>query len=540
MAGQAVTSRTSKGPATETTSLLRPDEDFESLLRDASNEVQDDESENTVSVGALLSVLLIGVFISQADTSLVLATSASIASEFNDFENASWLISSYMLAMCVAQPLFGKLSDIFGRKAMLQVSGICQSMVQLIAARAVQGIGGAGMVCLVSILITDIAPLIEVASYRSYINVVQTVGRSAGGAIGGVLADTIGWRRTLAGQAPITAVGIILIAWKLNLPPRATQGTRPDKDLIKAKLRRIDFAGALSLSTTMLPFLLLLDAGGQKFSWLSLPTGILTAIGLLSGIVFVVAERRWASEPIFPLHLLANSSVLVSYLGIAMQNASQTAIMFLTPLYFQVTQGASAGQAGVYMVPPIIGNMVGGLLTGMLIKRYGRTKWLLISSAVSASLCFTLLICLWHGDTPSWQSIFIFPGGFATAMAHSVIFVIVASSVSEEYMAIAGSGLYLSGSVGGVAGICGVSATFQSGVKRGLLRHLEGSGLPDSSKISKRVLEDVTTIWNLPDSVRELVIRGYVDGFQTSFAVCLGIACICLVLALASREKRLS
>ena len=158
--------------------------------------------------------------------------------------------------------------------------------------------------------------------------------------------------------------------------------------------------------------------------------------------------------------------------------------MFLTPLYFQVTQGATAGQAGIYMISPILGNMVGGLLTGMLIKHYGRTKWLLVTSALSAGLCFTLLICLWHGDTPSWQSIFIFPGGFATAVAHSVIFVVVATSVSNKDMAIAGSGLYLSGSVGGVAGICGVSATFQSSVRKGLRRHLEGAGVPDSGEVS--------------------------------------------------------
>lgn len=160
--------------------------------------------------------------------------------------------------------------------------------------------------------------------------------------------------------------------------------------------------------------------------------------------------------------------------------------MFLTPLYFQVTQGATAGQAGIYMVPPIIGNMVGGLLAGLLIKRYGRTKWLLIASAASAALCFTLLICLWHGETPGWQSVFIFPGGFATAISHSVLFVAVASSVQEKDVAIAGSGLYLSGSVGGVAGISGVSATFQASAFKGLMRHLEGGGVTDSKKASER------------------------------------------------------
>lgn len=149
--------------------------------------------------------MCLGVFISQADTSLVLATYGKISSEFNDLESGSWLLSSYMLAMCISQPLFGKLSDIFGRKKCLQVaytlfaigtagSGLGRSMSQIIVARAVQGAGGAGMVCMVSILLTDLLPFHEVAVYRSYVNVVQTVGRSCGGAIGGLLASTVGWR----------------------------------------------------------------------------------------------------------------------------------------------------------------------------------------------------------------------------------------------------------------------------------------------------------------------------------------------------------
>jgi MFS family permease len=146
-----------------------------------------------------------GVFISQADTSLVLATYGKISSEFHDLESGSWLLSSYMLAMCISQPLFGKLSDIFGRKSCLQVayilftigtigSGLGRSMAQIIAARTIQGAGGAGMVCMVSILLTDLLPFHEVALYRSYVNVVQTVGRSCGGMLGGFLASTIGWR----------------------------------------------------------------------------------------------------------------------------------------------------------------------------------------------------------------------------------------------------------------------------------------------------------------------------------------------------------
>ena len=156
-------------------------------------------------VYAALSVLLIGVFISQTDYSLVLATYGHIGSEFNELDSGSWIISAYVLAGCVAQPLYGKLSGIFGRKTCLQASyvlfvlgtagsGLGRNMVQVIASRAIQGAGGAGMVSMVSIIITDLVPIHEVASLRSYVNVLQTTGRSSGGVIGGLLTQTLGWR----------------------------------------------------------------------------------------------------------------------------------------------------------------------------------------------------------------------------------------------------------------------------------------------------------------------------------------------------------
>ena len=152
-----------------------------------------------------ISVLLLGVFISQTDQSFVLATYGAISSEFDDLGSGSWLISAYILASCVAQPLYGKMSDIYGRKACLQaayilftvgttISGIGQSMGQVIAGRAIQGAGGAGMVSMVQIIITDLVPLNEVASLWGYTNILQTTGRSCGGFLGGLLTQTLGWR----------------------------------------------------------------------------------------------------------------------------------------------------------------------------------------------------------------------------------------------------------------------------------------------------------------------------------------------------------
>lgn len=165
----------------------------------------DDNKPKATGVYTTLSVLLLGVFVSQIDQSFVLATYGAVSSEFNDLGSGPWLISAYILAQCVAQPLYGKLSDIYGRKICLQASyvlfaigtagsGLGMSMGQVIAFRAVQGAGGAGMGSMVSIIIADLVPLREVATYWSYVNILQTTGRSAGGFLGGLLTQTLGWR----------------------------------------------------------------------------------------------------------------------------------------------------------------------------------------------------------------------------------------------------------------------------------------------------------------------------------------------------------
>ncbi|MCJ1226965.1 hypothetical protein MMC12_003620, partial [Toensbergia leucococca] len=178
----------------------------EEARSNASEAIKEDVNAKSVKgIAGVISVLILGVFIANADTSIVLATYGSISSEIGNLDDASWLVVTYTLAMCAVQPTYGKLSDVYGRKSTLitaytffaigcALSGVGTSMWQVIVGRAVAGIGGAGMTSLVSVLIADKVPLRDVATWRGYVNVAATVGRSAGGPFGGYLADTIGWR----------------------------------------------------------------------------------------------------------------------------------------------------------------------------------------------------------------------------------------------------------------------------------------------------------------------------------------------------------
>lgn len=211
-------------------------------------------------------------------------------------------------------------------------------MPQIIAARAIQGCGGAGMVCMVAILLTDLVPVHELAVYRSYINVIQTVGRSCGGAFGGFLAQTIGWRwcvdtgsllvstnitcRAFSGQGPLLLVAFWLVERWL---PNTRQGSADTRSTWE-KFQRIDIGGTISLSLNIALALLILDMGGQKVPWNHPLIISAAAIAFASGIVFVLIEKYWAREPVFPLRLMTKYSVANSYTLIGLQNLTQTAV----------------------------------------------------------------------------------------------------------------------------------------------------------------------------------------------------------------------
>ena len=158
--------------------------------------------------------------------------------------------------------------------------------------------------------------------------------------------------------------------------------------------------------------------------------------------------------------------------------------MFTIPMYFQVTKKVTTGEAGAFMVPSVVGNTCGGLLTGFVIKRYGGYKLPTILASLSSVLCFTLLLIFWRGNTPVWQSLFVFPGGFGTGVAHSAVFVGLAAAIDTRDMAIASSGFYLAASVGSVAGIATASALFTARLRAELPSVLSKIDIPHRSHVS--------------------------------------------------------
>lgn len=301
--------------------------------------------------------LTIGVLLSAADQTIIVSSYGRIGSELDALNSTSWIATAYFLTLTSFQPLYGKLSDIFGRKACLLWAylifglgclfcGLARNMNELIAARAFAGIGGGGMTTVVSILLSDAVPLRERGKWQGYINIIYATGAGTGAPLGGILADSIGWRWAFLGQAPLCLVAFAAVSILLKLPPQ-------DQAHWKEKLRRIDFLGAIVLICAIFSLLLALDRG-SNVSWKATITIVSLSLSIPLFALFVFVEMKVAKNPFAPGHIIFHRSLFACYLCNFFAFGGWLAALFYIPLYFQAVDGLSATQAGVRLIPGII------------------------------------------------------------------------------------------------------------------------------------------------------------------------------------------
>jgi predicted MFS family arabinose efflux permease len=348
-----------------------------------------------------------------------------------------------------------------------------------------------------------------VASWRSYVNIVATTGRSVGGPLGGWMADTIGWRWSFLGQIPLSGIAMVLIG--ITLPSRS--GEDLDNGARRSKLARIDFKGATFMMLSILGFLLPLEIGGDRVPWVS-PTIIALLVGAcVFGLLFLAVEGWVAREPMVPLILLRQRDVVVASFVMLCQCAAQTSLMFAVPLYFQVTSNVSNSVAGAHLVPAVVGNALGGLISGAVINRTGRYKLLVLIATLAASVGYLLLILRWHGNTNWFESLYIFPCGFAMGIVQSALFISMQAGIEPVFAAIAASVLYLAQPIGNVAGLAVASAVLQGTFKQGLDQRLENFGIGGEAKRKtiEHAVSDVHYIDEVGSQIAKAIVGSYIE-----------------------------
>ncbi|KAK9770444.1 putative Arylsulfatase [Seiridium cardinale] len=402
---------------------------------------------------------------------------------------ACWIFISYLLSGVATQTLYAKLSDVYGRKWLLvfcyalfaiglTIIGLAQSMWQVILGRAISGSGGSGMASIGLVLVTDLIPLREVATWHGCMNIINTTGRSLGGPVGGWLADQVGWRWSFLGQAPLFVIAIISCLLAI---PNTRRASAPQDQTSANKVNlliRIDIVGILLLGLSILVLMLPLELGGVKIPWQHPAIFVFFGLGAVLLSLFLATEAWWAPNPVFPIRMLKNREILACYLVIGLLAAAQTALVFSVPLYFQVTQRVSNTIAGVHLFPAVFGNAVGGLAAGRIIKR-----------------------------------------GLGAGMGNTAVFVSINAIVEPAHKAVAASGLYLSMPIGMITGIAVTSALMLEVMQKHLAEGLVklGLSLVERQEVISKAAENVEYIYKLQGPVADAVARAYVDGLRWGY-----------------------
>lgn len=523
---------------------------------DGSSLEQQESSEDTsalwaglpeVKMSSLFPALAIGVFLSAADQTIIVSSYGKIGSELNALNQTSWIATAYFLTLTSFQPLYGKLSDIFGRKSCLLTGyaifgigcllcGLAQDINQLIAARALAGIGGGGMTTVVSILLSDIVPLRERGQWQGYINIIYALGASSGAPLGGLLADSLGWRWSFLAQTPMCIVAFVAVSFALNLPMQ-------DDTNWKQKLHRIDFLGAGMLIGAVFTMLLALDRG-SNVSWRANITLISLGISAFLWIAFIFVEIKIAKEPFAPGHIIFHRSMFACYLCNFFSFGGWLAGQFYIPLYFQAVDKTSATGAGLRLIPSICCGVTGSMLSGIYMRKTGKFYWLTV-------ICYT---CLTIGMT----SIFLLSGvvtnstigiilsmclnALSNGAAVTTTLIGLIANSSRDDQAIATACSYLFRSLGSVFGVSISATVANQSLRTSLAAELPKLGLPEfkALEIAEKVRESLAYLKTLDPDVRQVVTDCYERSISACFAVQIGIVAGAAVSAWFIREKALS
>src|SRR5262245_27768473 len=400
-------------------------------------------------IGILASVLL-GTLLAALDQTIVGTAMPRIIAQLQGLDRYAWVFTAYMLAETAGMPIWGKLSDLYGRKwfylgsiALFLVgsllSGAAQSINQLIACRALQGLGAGAILPIAQAIIADVFAPAERARYSGMTIAMYGLASIVGPALGGYITDTWSWRWIFYLNLP---VGLLTLAVVCITLPHSARAIR----------RKVDFLGAALLIASLLPLLLALTWGGSTYAWLSAQILSLLTVSAVVLAVFFVVERR-APEPIVPLSLFGNGIFAISALAMMLASMGLFGATLYNGLFVQGVLGQSATDAGVLMTPMMLGVILSSIVSGQVVSRWGRYRIVAVMGMSIAAAGMLLLARMDATTTMTSVTINLVIFGLGTGMVMPLFPIIVQNAVKSEIMGAATAALSFFRALGGTVGV---------------------------------------------------------------------------------------
>lgn len=485
----------------------------------------------------IFSGLMLGLFLAALDQTIIATALPTIARDLGDLDQVPWVATSYLVASTVSVPLYGKVGDLLGRKGVFQAAilifvggsiacGASQTMFQLIFARALQGIGGGGLLTLAQSILGDLASPRERGRYLALFGAVWATASIVGPSVGGFLTEEVSWRWIFYINLPVGAAALTATALSLHLPYLRTQ-------------RRIDFLGAFLLAATVIcTMLFLVGLGGS-----SVPVDLLTFLGGLAAILFVlfIVRQRRAPDPILPLRLFGNPVVRIgAFLGFFVGVSMFLTIVYL-PLYLQLVVGVSVKSSGFLLTPMLLTLVVTSMVVGRLISKTGRYRIFPIVGTALLTLSYLGVALATEVGSASLIVLVSVPISIGIGCTMQVVVLAVQNAASSGDLGVATSTERFFRAMGSATGVAVAGVI--------LSIHLAGLAAQAPSPSAERVLKSFTSgevsgdlessLRALPSGVRDLVADEVGAAIRSIFLVAVPLAAAAFVASRRLKETPL-
>ncbi|MGW4436018.1 MDR family MFS transporter [Streptomyces sp. NPDC004596] len=482
------------------------------------------------SVRVVLLALMIAMMLAMLDNMIVGTAMPTIVGELGGLEHLSWVVTGYTLATAAATPVWGKLGDMFGRKATFlssivifligsALSGMAQDMGQLIGFRAVQGLGAGGLMVGVMAIIGDLIPPRERGKYQGMMAGVMALAMIGGPLVGGTITDNWGWRWSFYINLPLGAVALALVSAVLHLPKKRSKAG-------------IDYLGVVLLTVGITSIVLVTTWGGTEYAWTSARIMELIGIGVAALVGFVFWQTR-AAEPVLPLHIFRSGNfTLMSVIGFITGFVMFGATLFL-PLYQQAVQGASATNSGLLLLPMLGAMLVTSMVAGRITTNSGRYKVFPIIGGVLMVVGLYLLSLMDTGTTRLTSGIYMAVLGAGMGCLMQITMLVAQNSVEMKDMGVASSSTTLFRTLGSSFGVAVMGALFNHRVQDVMADKAGALG----SKVTERSAQlDAASLAKLPVQAREAYQHAVSAGTHSAFLLGAVIAVLVLIAALFVKE----
>ncbi|KAI9298877.1 MFS general substrate transporter [Neoconidiobolus thromboides FSU 785] len=453
---------------------------------------------------------------------------AKIVSEFSALDLVTWVAGSYLLTSTAIQPLYGKLSDIFGRKYTVLfalfiftvgsiVCGAAPNMITLIIFRAISGLGGGGLYSLSIIIISDIIPPRIRGIFLAFAGGIYAIASVIGPLVGGAFSDKITWRWAFYINVPICAITFIIVFFFLNLPI--------PKGSMKEKLSRVDFYGAITLMCFTICLVLGLTWGGSEYEWSSAPVIVTLVLAGLFLILFIYVEAKVAKEPIIPGRVLNRNTISANVSAFFIGALFMVSVYYL-PIYYQVVKNYDATSSGLELLPLMLGAVACNFVTGIITTKTGKYRFLSVIGGIFLIVGAALYGSLYRlSITRGEEIVYALILGFGVGLCFQNNVMIVQVASTDDDIAVSTSLVFFNNLLGSLVGLA-----IQGSIFNNYLASTLHQLLPEMD--TKLILGSVNTIHSLSKDQLDLVLYGYIESFKILYLSMIPYAAIAFITSL--------